>query len=188
MAKKQKSISSWLQTTTVRLTRVHFAYIAFYLASLIIFDSWNLYTHEAVGQLWTAGAVFLVVNAILWFASRLKSKNQWYYIAVVLVLLAADIAFASYNVWWQHGLASKALMLYAVPIVASAALRSRSILLATTTVSAAAYSMVAVRFFFRNYGLGYRVELWGTVGFYSAMFFVLALLLMVVIRPTEEKF
>jgi hypothetical protein len=61
-------------------------------------------------------------------------------------------------------------------------------LLTTTTVSAAAYSTVSVRYFFQNYGMGYRVELWGTVGFFSAMLFVLALLLMVIIQPTKEKF
>jgi hypothetical protein len=36
--------------------------------------------------------------------------------------------------------------------------------------------------------LGYRVELWANVGFFSAMFFVLAFLLMIIIRPSTEKF
>jgi hypothetical protein len=67
-------------------------------------------------------------------------------------------------------------------------MRSRSILLTVTTLCAAAYSTVSVRYFFNHYGLGYRVELWGTIGFFSAMMFVMALLLMTVISPTTEKF
>jgi hypothetical protein len=186
--KKPELATGWLQTTAVRVTRVHFVYIAFYLLSVIIFDTWNLYTHQATSQLWTIGGVLLAVNAVLWFIARFKLANYWYYVAVILAIIVVDITFASYLVWWQRGLYSKAIMLYTVPIITAATTRSRSILLTTTTLSAAAYSTVSVRYFFNNYGLGYRVELWGTIGFFSAMLFVLALLLMIVIRPTNEKF
>ncbi|MBX4201881.1 hypothetical protein KW803_03245 [Candidatus Saccharibacteria bacterium] len=188
MAKKTKASNNWLQTTAVRVSRIHFIYILAFLLSIVVFDTWNLYTHEAVSQLWTAGGILLIFNVLIWFVSRLKLSNYWYYIGFMLALIVADIIFASYIVWWQRGLYSKAIMLYTVPIITAATMRSRSILLAVTTLSVAAYSITSVRFFFKNYGLGYRVELWGTVGFYSAILFVLALLLMVVIRPTEEKF
>jgi hypothetical protein len=190
MAKNKKSgpAVGWLQTTTVRLTRAHFVYLGFYFLSIVIFDASNLYTHMAIAQLWTAGGVLLGMVAFLWAIARLKINDYWFYVIVALALIVADIVFASYLVWWQRGLYSKSVMLFTVPIVSAAALRSRSILLATSAVSAAAYSTISVRYFFTNYGLGYRVELWGTVGFFSAMFFVLALLLMIIIRPTEEKF
>jgi hypothetical protein len=188
MAKKSTNATGWLQTTAVRVMRIHFIYVAFFLLSVIIFDTWNLYTHDAVSQLWTAGGVLLGITVILWLIARLKVSNYWFYVAVVLALIVADIAFASYLVWWQRGLYSKAVMLYTIPIISSATLRSRSILLATTTLSAAAYSTTSVRYFFNHYGMGYRVELWGTVGFFSAMLFVLAFLLMIIIRPTTEKF
>ena len=188
MAKKPTFATGWLQTTAVRVTRLHFVYIAAFLLSVVVFDTWNLYTHEAVSQLWTAGGIMLVITVLLWFVSRLKLSNYWLYVAFILALIAADIIFASYIVWWQRGLYSKAVMLYTIPIITAAAMRSRSILLTTTTVSVAAYSIISVRYFYQNYGLGYRVELWGTVAFYSAILFVLALLLMVIIRPTQEKF
>jgi hypothetical protein len=188
MAKKSKSNTGWLQTTAVRLTRIHFFYAACFLLSVIIFDTWNLYTHQATMQLWTAGGLLLAVNVILWFLARLKSDNYWFYVGVAMALIVVDIIFASYIVWWQRGLYSKAIMLYTIPIVSAAALRSRSILLTTTTLSAAAYSTISVRYFFTNYGLGYRVELWATVGFFSAMLFVLAIILEIIIRPTQEKF
>ncbi|HEY5550049.1 MAG TPA: hypothetical protein VIK37_02530 [Candidatus Saccharimonadales bacterium] len=188
MPKKTKTLSHWLQTTAVRVTRVHFVYIGAYILATIVFDSWNLYTHEAVTQLWTAAGVLLVINAVLWLSARQNYANKSLYVFNILALVLADIAFAAYNVYWQQGLASKSVMLFAVPIVTAAVLRSRNILLSTTTLCAAVYSTVAVRYFFENYGQGYRVELWGTIGLYSTVFFIIALLLMVIIKPTNEKF
>lgn len=186
MAKKSNGLAGWLQTTTVRITRVHFAFIASYGLAVIIFDSWNLYTHQAVGQLWTAAGLLLLINTLFWYIARSKYKNS-VYISIIQLLVLADIAFAAYNVHWQQGLSSKSVALFAVPIVTAAALRSRSTLLVAASLSAVAYSVVTVRYFFDHYGEGYRVELWGTVGFYCASFFVLAALLMVVISPSREK-
>ena len=188
MPKKSKTLNHWLQTSAVRVTRVHFIYIAAYILATIIFDSWNLYTHEAVTQLWTAAGILLVINTVLWFLARQTYANKSLYVFNILALVLADIAFATYNVYWQQGLTSKSVLLFTVPIITAAVLRSRSTLLGTTTLCAAAYSTVSVRYFFENYGQGYRVELWGTIGLYSAVFFILALLLMVIIKPTNEKF
>jgi hypothetical protein len=154
----------------------------------IVFDSWNLYTYDAVTQLWTAAGVLLVINTVLWFLLRQKYTNQSTYVFYVLALVLADVAFVTYNIYWQQGLASKSVMLFAVPIVTAAVMRSRSILLGTTALCAAAYSTISVRYFFENYGEGYRVELWGTIGLYSAVFFNQALHLMIIIKPTTERF
>jgi hypothetical protein len=188
MPKKSKAVTYWLQTTAVRATRIHFIYIGAYILATIVFDSWNLYTHDAVRQLWTAAGILLVINTILWFLARQNYVNKSLYVFNVLALVLADIAFAAYNVYWQQGLASKSVILFTVPIVTAAMLRSRSTLFGTTTLCAATYSIVSVRYFFENYGQGYRVELWGTIGLYSVVFFILALLLMVIIRPTNEKY
>ena len=188
MSKKSKTVTHWLQTSAVRITRVHFTYIAAYILATVVFDSWNLYTHEAVRQLWTAAGVLLIINTVIWFLARQNYANKSLYVFNVLALILADVAFATYNVYWQQGLASKSVLLFTVPIVTAAVLRSRSILLATTTLCAAAYSTISVRYFFENYGQGYRIELWGTIGLYSIVFFVLALLLMILVKPTNEKF
>jgi hypothetical protein len=188
VAKKSTYLAEWLHTTAVRVTRVHFVFILAYIVSIIVFDSWNLYTHDAARQLWTAAGVLLIINTVLWYLARMKFSKLSWYVVIVMLLVVADIIFAAYNVSWQRGLASKSVMLFAIPIVTAATLRSRSALLATTTLSAAAYSLAAVRYFFGNYGQAYRIELWGTVAFYSAVMFVLAFLLMVIIIPKNEKF
>jgi hypothetical protein len=105
---------------------------------------------------------------------------------LVLLLILADIGFAATNIYWERGMASRSVVLFAVPIITAATLRSRSILLAAAALSMVAYTTAAVRYFYQHYGEGYRVELWGNLLLYSAIFFVLGWLLMVIIRPTNE--
>jgi len=186
MAKKSLSNVNWLQSTAVRVTRVHFLYIAAYMASIVIFDSWNLYTHPEIGNRWTAAAILLVVNTIIWYTARIRFNSDTVYILLVLALVVADIIFAGTNVFWERGIASKAVALFAIPIITAAALRSRSALLATTTLCAAAYSTAVIRYFNLHYGESFRVELYGYVFFYCAVFFVFSWLLLVIIRPGND--
>lgn len=186
MTKKSSTPSNWLRATAVRITRFHFLYIAAYMASIIVFDSWNLITHQAVSNFWTAAGVMLGVNTILWYISRMKFGSDMPYIVILLGLILADIIFAGLTVYWQQGLASKAVALFAVPLITAAALRSRTTLLATTSLCVASYSTATIRYFNAHYGESFRVELYGDVGFYCAMFFVLAGLLWVVIRPDQK--
>jgi hypothetical protein len=183
MAKSSKSLVNWLQSTAVRVTRVHFLYIAAYMGSTIVFDSWNLFTHPEIANRWTIAAILLILNTIFWYVARIKFSNDTVYIFLILGLVVADILFASMNVYWERGLASKAVFLFAVPIVTSACLRSRSALLATTTLCVAAYSLSVMRYFNLHYGESFRVELYGYMAFYCALFFVLASLLLIIIRP-----
>lgn len=186
MAKKTKTKAGWLQTTALRVTRIQFIYIGIYIAATVIFDSWNLFTHQAIAQRWTLAGGLLILNTILWYVSRIRFANQSVYFINLLTLIVADIIFAAVNVYWERGLASKAVALFMVPLAVAATLRSRSTLLATAAISGAAYSTATVRYFNQHYGESYRIELYGYIGFYCALFFVLSWLLWVVIKPTEE--
>lgn len=186
MAKKQTTAAANTRFLLLRITRVHFLYIAAYALSIIIFDSWNLLSHEAVLQRWTLGAVLLVINTIIWYLCKARLQSEMVYRVLLVILLIVDILFAAINVYWQRGMASKAVFLFAVPIITASLAKSRSLLLATTALSAAAYSVSAVQYFYNYYGQGLRVELYGEVAFYSLMFFVLAGLLMVAFRPAKD--
>jgi hypothetical protein len=188
MAKNPILRSNWLQSTAVRVTRAHFLYIFAYMVSIVVFDSWNLFTHANVSSRWTAAVTLLVANTVIWYFARQKFGSSNSYTFLILSLIIADIIFASFNVYWERGIASKALALYTVPLVSAAALRSRSVLLATTILSSAAYSLAAVRYFYLHYGESFRIELYGDLAFYCATFFVLAWLLWVVVDPIKEKF
>jgi hypothetical protein len=183
---KAKTLTNWLQATAVRITRIHFLLIGAYIASIIIFDSWNLFTHIEIGNRWTAAGILLAINTICWFVARIKYPSSVVYITLIMTIVLADIIFAAMNVYWERGLASKAVGLFAIPIVTAATIRSRSALLATASLCTAAYSTSAVRYYNLHYGESFRVELYGYVGFYCAMFFILSALLMVIISPQEK--
>jgi hypothetical protein len=186
MAKKTSTKPNWLQATAVRVTRAHFLYVLAYMVSIVVFDSWNLITHDAVSSRWTLAVILLVLNTVLWFLARQKFSSVDIYTYLVMALIVADIIFASYNVYWERGLASKAVALYIVPLITAATLRSRNTLIATAILSSGAYSLTAVRYFYAHYGESFRVELYGYLGFYCVLFFVLAWLLWVVITPVQE--
>ena len=175
MAKKTKKTTDWLQSAALRTTRLHFLYVGAYMASIIVFDSWNLLTHEAVSDFWTIAISLLVLNTVFWYLARMTFANPMVYQLLILLLVVADIIFASLTIYWERGLASSS----------AAALRSRSTLIATATLCAAGYSAAAVKYFYQHYGESFRVELYGEIGLYSAVFFILVGLLLVVVRPSK---
>lgn len=190
MSKKTKlkpEKPNWLQTNTVRVARAHFAFIAAYMISIVVFDSWNLYTHEAVSNRWSLAGALLVLNTVVWYVGRMKFSSPSVYVNSVLLLIAADIIFSGMNVYWERGLASKSVILFVVSLITAATLRSRSTLLAASALATAAYSTAAVRYFYQHYGESFRVELYGYISFYCGLFFVLAWLLWVIVRPTQER-
>lgn len=186
MAEKQKSKDDWLRAAAIRVSRVHFVYAGAYMASIVAFDSWNLISHEGIVLRWKAAAMLLVATTIVWYLVRTRGRATQFYRSLVLLLIAADVLFASYNVYWQRGMASKSVALFAIPIITAATLRSRRTVIATASMSLAAYSFAAVRYFHLNYGEGFKVELYGEIGFYAAIFFVLVGLLLVIIKPRNE--
>jgi hypothetical protein len=183
---KSKTLNSWLQSTAVRVTRIHFLFIAAYMASIVAFDSWNLFTHADIGNRWTAAAILLIINTVCWYIARIKFSTETIYLILIIALVLADIVFAATNIYWERGLASKSVILFAVPIITSAATRSRSTILAAASLSSAAYSTSAIRYFNLHYGESFRIELYGYVGLFCAVFFILAALLLVIVQPRDR--
>ena len=166
-----------MRTALRRASRVHVYYLAAYALSLIVFDSWNLITHEGIVRKWTLAAVILTIVIGCWFVSKQKFAFTTGYTIAMLVLIISGVIFAAYNVSWERGMASKSLILFIVPIVTAALTRRRTVLLATTGFSAVAYSVVVVRYFHIHYGEGFRVQVYGELLFYGIVFFVCAWLL-----------
>jgi hypothetical protein len=183
MRHNKDPVNSWLQNNIIRVAGVHFLFVAAYMASIIVFDSWNLITHQAVSNFWTAGIALLITTTVIWYVGRINFSSQNIYLFLTLGLIIADITFVSYVVYWERGLASNAVALYALPLITAASLRSRNTLLATALISVGAYSASVIRYFNNHYGESYRVELYGVVGFYCAFMLILAALLIVIIRP-----
>lgn len=186
MAKKQIDLQKDTRHIVLRITRVHFLYILAYMVSIIIFDSWNLLSHEAVLQRWTAAGALMIVNTVIWYLCRAKVQSESLYKTLLIVLITCDILFAAINVYWTRGMASKYAALFLIPIISAGLARSRSLLVATTATSAAAYSIAVVRYFYDNYGQGVKAELYGEIVFFAAFFFVVAGLMMIGFRKAPD--
>jgi hypothetical protein len=175
-----------VQENVQRATRTQFAYVALYMAATMAFDTWNLITHEGIVLRWQAAAMLMTLSAVCWYIARTTFATKLPYKLVIMALVVADILFAAQNVYWERGMASKAVVLFLVPLVMSAVLQSRRAILATATLCFAAYSFVLVRYFHLHYGEGFKVELYGTILLYSGVFFISALLLLAA-RPAPPK-
>lgn len=153
-----------------------------YAIYTIISDGTHLITPELVLQRWTMNAVLLAGTVIIWYLARNKASGAMYYRVLIYALILLDIAMAGFNVYTQRGMASRAVMLFTLPIVVSAILLSRPAIFMTAALSTAAYSLAAVRYFVVNFNEGYKAELYAEVGFYCACFFLLAAVLTVLVR------
>lgn len=156
------------------------------MISLVVFDSWNLIAHDAMVKFWLAAAALLAANTFCWYISRINFSSDKVYILALQCLILADIVFAALVVYWERGVASSSVILFTVPLLLTAVLRSRSSLLATAILSIAAYSASSVKYFYDHYGEGYRVELYGEIFLYGALFFIFAALLHVVNTPRQN--
>lgn len=186
--KQELTFAGWLQTGIIRACRVHFYIIGVYAIYIIASDATHLITPTVVYQRWLAAGLLLATTAIVWYFSRAANKNTNFYRTLLYALILADIAFASFNVYTQRGMASRAVFLFAVPIMVSALLLSRTATLMTATLATAAYVLVAVKYFVDFFNEGYKAELYIEVGFYAACFYALASLIGVIIRfKTAEK-
>lgn len=189
MAKKHApTFSDWLQTGVIRLCRVHFYLLGIYALYIIASDATHLITPVLVYKRWLATALLLSLVGAVWYAARNAQKAANYYRFLIYALIAADIAFAGFNVYTQRGMASRAVVLFAIPIIVSSLLLSRVAVFLTAILSTAVYVLSAVKYFVDFFNEGYKAELYIEVGFYVGIFFVLAALLSTIIRfRSSEK-
>lgn len=183
----QKVKKSWIRSNVVKVAGIHFIFVFAYIVQIMIYDAWKLITPQAVLERWIAAATLLVINTFVWYIARGRAVSSNTYKKLVFLLIAADIAMASFNVYTQRGMASRAVVLYVIPIVVSAVLVSRSALLATVSLSIAAYTTTAVSYFVLNFNEGYKIELYGEVTSYCVLFLILAALLWTVVRHQHSE-
>lgn len=182
ITKPEISLSDWLHISLQRAAVLHFLLVIGYGLQLIIYDVSRVITPEVVLRRWLAVGALLGTTAIVWYLAHNQNNDVAAYKRLTFMLVVADIAFASFNVYTQRGMASRAVALYAVAIVTTAILLSRAALFTTAALSAAAYMATAVAYFTLNFNEGYKAELYGEVLFYSFLFFVFAGLLSTIVR------
>lgn len=181
-----KTEANRLRTGVVRVARAHFLFVALFGLQIMIYDAWKLIDPETVMRRWLVAMALFVVTIVVWYLARGKVSNEAFYKRLVFGLVVADIMAASFNVYTQRGMASRAVALYAVPIIVSAVLATRSALFAAAMLSVAAYVATTISYFVLNFNEGYKIELYGEVSFYAVILLVLAELLWTVIRVKKR--
>lgn len=174
-----------LKSRAVRIGRFHFALVLFFAVQTIVYHASRVITPDLLLKRWIATAALLVIATLVWYCAKNKVSSLGGFKALIYVLILADIAFASFNVYTQRGYASKSVVLFVIPIFIAASLVSRSALYATALLSVAAYSTTAVMYFVLNFNEGYLAELYGEIAFYSAIYLALAALLWTLVRKQK---
>lgn len=186
MSISKNTSHSGLKTSVLRLARAHFVFVLILAVQIMAYDAWKLISPEFVLKRWGITALLLVVTTLVWAAAQRGTRSQVFYERLVYVLILADIAVASLSVYTQRGMASRAVLLYVIPIIVSAVLLQRVAIITTAILCIVAYVMTAVMYFVLNFNEGYKIELYGEIGFYSAAFLLLASLLWIVVRGKHE--
>jgi hypothetical protein len=130
-------------------------------------------------------AIFTIGVTVVWLAAK-QTDNKAKLKFLIYSLISLDVAVASFGIYTQRGMASRAVMLYAIPLIVAGLLASRSALLATAVLCMVAYTTTALSYFVINFNEGFKIELYGEVGFYSILFFVIAHLLWSIMRNNRE--
>lgn len=175
-----------MRNGVLRLARVHFVYAGLLALQVIIYDAWKLIVPEVVLKRWLVAAAFMVIITIVWYHARSNRTTDAQARRLAYALIAADIAVATFNIYGQRGMASRAVMLYAIPLVVALVIKSRRALYATAALATVSYATAAVSYFILNFNEGYKIELYGEVGFYSAVIFIIAALLLGTLRSSDR--
>ena len=163
--KKIDNLQANLQTSA----RAGFLFIVAYAIYIIIFDSGNVLTREAVYYRWMMLALLLVTNTVFWsFTKKTSSRHRLTFAVWACVL--AQLLLAGFSVYWERGMASMSTILFALPIINMALLGSRTYTLAVSALSCAVYVTACTKYFYDYFNEGYRVQLYGQLFFFSAVF------------------
>lgn len=184
MAQKQ-TLTNWLQISSLRLTRVRFVLLAIFVVNTIADDAWHLIPSMTAMDRWVAIGAVGFVNTVLWYASRNNVKSEMYYKTLIYIQVLLDILVVSLLIFSQRGIASRAVMLYTLPLIGSAVLLTRSAIYATAALCVSAYTIAIMRYQYLHPSEGYKIELYGELFFYGAAFFIVAALLQILIRPKK---
>jgi len=172
---------------TLRAARVHLVLVLALAISIIVYDSSKLITPEAVLNRWKYCLILFITTIAVWSLARLRKPDSLYQKSLIGALVLMDIIIASLIVYADRGMSSVAVLLYAVPITTSALTYNRIVVVAAAAFSTSAYAYSTIKYFVDFFNEGYKVQLYSTIGLYGAVFFILAMLLVIIIQEKPHK-
>jgi hypothetical protein len=157
----------------VRACKWHIFIGAAFIAQIIAYDASKLITPDIVLKRWVVASGLLVIAAICWYIARLNDNPKRIH-QLAWLLISSDMAVASFSVYTQRGMASRAVFLFAAPILLAATLHRKTTIYLTAILAIVVYLVTSVAYFVLNFNEGYKIELYGEIFFYSALIFILA--------------
>lgn len=153
----------------------------------MLYDATKLQTPDIILQRWIVTAIFVFILTIIWYFLRTKvySLNSVRISAFLLILL--DVILASFSVYTQRGMASRAVFLFIIPLLTAAALQTKVAIYGALVLCITAYSTVSITYFVNHFNEGYKAELYGEVGFYSVMMALVAMFLWNMVRTKRKS-
>lgn len=185
--KQKNKDSGRLQKVAQQSARLGFVFVAIYAATTLIYRAWKLLPPPVLQAHWTLTLIALSVTIILWWFSKTSRLPAIYYQGLIFLQICLYISIATYSIYTQRGMASTAVILYAIPLIIAALSWGKKTLFATACGSALSYALATTIYFHNNPSEGYRVELYGNIFFYSAVMFLLASLLWVLVTTKKSQ-
>lgn len=168
-----------------KLAKYNFAFFAVYSLFIIIFDSGNVITREGIYQRWMVAGLLLVVFSFFWIASR-KASSYSQLFRALLICVSAELLLAGLMTYWERGMASTSTVLYMMPIASMAFARSRTYTVATSLFASAAYIIASTKYFYDFFNEGYRVQLYGEIVFYCAVFLITGMVISTLAHASKK--
>ncbi len=170
-----------VRSSFVRIAKLHVIIGMFFGLQIIIYDAGKLITPDVVLKRWVITGLLVLAGAVCWYLARLNNSATvirnlaWF-------LISVDMIVASFSVYTQRGMASRAVFLFVLPILVAGTLHRWGMLYLTTMLAVVVYIITAIVYFTFNFNEGYKLELYGEVGFYSALLFAFASMVWALVR------
>jgi len=165
---KKHELRNGERSALIRISKIHVLIGIFLIAQIAAYDATKLITPEMVLKRWVFTGTLLLGAATCWYLARLNDTKTVIR-NLVWFLISIDLIFASFSLYTQRGMASRAVILFVLPILVAATMKRLGMILITAAASAIIYSTTAVAYFVLNFNEGYKIELYGEIGFYASI-------------------
>lgn len=152
-----------------KLAKINFIFVAVFAIYIVIFDAGNILTRESVYHRWVFAAILLTVYALFWAATK-KAKSGSVLLGSLVLCVVSELVLAGFMTYWERGMASMSTVLYLLPIVSMALSGSRTYTVATSLFATAIYAVASTKYFYDFFNEGYRIQLYGQLFFFGAVF------------------
>lgn len=182
MSKKNKPSPETLKKDVHRLAGIHYFFIASYAVTIIFLHAWKVITLETVYNRWVSVGLLGVLVTVVWYLSSSVAKSSRHLVLLIYALVVVDIIFASWNVYTERGMASKSVILFALPIAVAGVLRQRSAIYTASVLSVIGYTTAVIKYYYIYPGEGYYAQMYVESLFYCLLFFVIGAVLGVIVH------